>query len=82
MDLSGLNLVESVATSLFKQLDRASVSPPMLRALVDGGELGLKTGGGVLGLAQTHLERLATRRDDNLIALLRSLRRLKRSVTA
>ena len=82
MDLSGLKLVESVATSLFKQLDRASVSPPMLRALVDAGELGLKTGGGVLGLAQSHLERLSTRRDDNLIALRRSLRRLKRSASA
>jgi 3-hydroxybutyryl-CoA dehydrogenase len=79
MDLSGLNLVETVAKSLFKQLDRASTPPPMLRNLVKAGELGLKTGGGLLGLSQAHLERVAERRDDNLVSLLRSLRRLKRS---
>jgi 3-hydroxybutyryl-CoA dehydrogenase len=78
MDLSGLNLVEAVAASLFKVLDRSMKPPPMLRHLVKTGELGLRTGGGLLGYSQGHLERLAERRDDNIVSLLRSLRRLKR----
>lgn len=78
MDLSGLNLVEAVAASLFKDLDRSSKPPLVLRNLVKKGELGLRTGGGLLGHSQAHLERLAERRDDNLVSLLRSLRRLKR----
>lgn len=78
MDLSGLKTVEAVATSLFKQLDHSSAPPAMLTKLVKDGKLGLKTGGGFNGLSRTELQRLAERRDDNLISLLRSLRRLPR----
>ena len=78
MDLSGLNIVQAVATSLFKQLDRSSTPPAALEKFVKDGKLGLKTGGGFNGLSRPELERLARRRDDNLISLLRSLRRLPR----
>lgn len=78
MDLSGLNIVQAVAGSLFKQLDRSSSPPAMLESMVKNGKLGLKTGGGFNGLSRSELERLAERRDDNLISLLRSLRRLPR----
>jgi 3-hydroxybutyryl-CoA dehydrogenase len=78
MDLSGLNTVEAVATSLFKSLDCSTAPPAMLKKLVKDGKLGLKTGGGFQGLSRADLKRLAERRDDNLISLLRSLRRLKR----
>lgn len=82
MDLSGLNTVEAVATSLFKQLDRTLTPPSILENLVKSGKLGLKTGGGFHGLSRPDLERLAARRDDNLISLLRSLRRLGRGMEA
>jgi 3-hydroxybutyryl-CoA dehydrogenase len=78
MDLSGLNIVQAVATSLFKQLDSSTSPPAELDKFIRDGKLGLKTGGGFNGLSRPELERLARRRDDNLISLLRSLRRLPR----
>lgn len=78
MDLSGLDTVQAVAGSLFKDLDRTTTPPPMLTKLVKAGNLGLKTGGGFNGWPRADLEQLANRRDDALIEILRFLRRLRK----
>jgi 3-hydroxybutyryl-CoA dehydrogenase len=73
-DLGGLDVILSIHEYLLADLDRSDAPQTMLRELVRDGHLGVKTGRGFYDWATRDAGELARRRDQELIARIKSLR--------
>ena len=73
-DLGGLDVILSIHEYLLADLDRSDAPQTMLRELVRDGHLGVKTGRGFYDWATRDAAELARRRDQELIARIKSLR--------
>lgn len=72
MDMAGLDVHEAVANALFPELSCAKQAPAALTAMVAAGNLGCKSGEGLLGNYDAgRVEELVKRRSDVLSALAR-----------
>ncbi len=72
MDMAGLDVHEAVANALFPELSCAKQAPAALTAMVAAGNLGCKSGEGLLGDYDAgRVEELVKRRSDVLSALAR-----------
>jgi 3-hydroxybutyryl-CoA dehydrogenase len=69
-DLAGLDLVLEVDSYLLPTLEASPQPSPVLRDLVTGGDLGVKTGRGFHEWSEAEVQRVISRRDE---ALLRAL---------
>ncbi len=71
-DLSGIDLVEHVANILYKSLDSSTGPQPLVKHMVDAGELGVKTGKGFYDWRDGRNAKETIReRDAHLIKLLK-----------
>ena len=70
-DLGGLDVFDTIAGYLFRELDNAAEVPPVLHQRVVDGRLGVKSGGGFYDYTPEQAQALAARRDEALLALLR-----------
>ena len=71
-DLSGIDLVEHVSNILYKSLDSSTGAQPLVRHMVDAGELGVKTGRGFYNWRNGRNAKTTIReRDAHLIRLLK-----------
>lgn len=70
-DLGGLDVFDTIAGYLFKDLSNAAEPPVALRNRVADGRLGVKSGGGFYDYTPEQGQALAARRDEALLALLR-----------
>jgi len=68
-DMAGLDVYANSYATLAAQLGDRFTCPPSLRARVEAGDLGTKTGGGYLGLSPEDAERMARLRDRSYVAL-------------
>ncbi len=73
LDVAGLDIYYSVASYLNADLNRRTDVSPLIRAKVERGELGLKTGRGLYSYSAEQLPALAQRRMRLLIAVRRAL---------
>lgn len=72
MDMAGLDVHKAVANALFPELSCSKEPPVALTAMVAAGNLGCKTGEGLLGTYDAdRIEELVKRRSDVLSALAR-----------
>ncbi|KAA1396055.1 3-hydroxyacyl-CoA dehydrogenase family protein [Aeromicrobium ginsengisoli] len=68
-DMAGLDVYANSYTTLEAQLGPRFTCPPSLRSRVDTGDLGIKTGGGYLGLTAEESAAMTERRDRSYVAL-------------
>jgi 3-hydroxybutyryl-CoA dehydrogenase len=68
-DMAGLDVYANSYTTLEAQLGPRFTCPPSLRERVDSGDLGIKTGGGYLGMTADESSAMTERRDRSYIAL-------------
>lgn len=73
-DMAGLDIYANSYTSLEKALGDRFTVPPSLKERVDAGDLGIKTGGGYLGLSESEAQAMVAARD-NAYSELGKLRR-------
>ncbi|MGH8913601.1 MAG: 3-hydroxyacyl-CoA dehydrogenase family protein [Acidimicrobiia bacterium] len=73
-DLGGLDVILSIHEYLLADLDCSQSPQTLLRELVGDGHLGVKTGRGFYDWASRDAAELARRRDEELIARVKSLR--------
>lgn len=73
-DMAGLDIYANSYTSLEKALGDRFTVPPSLKARVEAGDLGIKTGGGYLGLSEDEAQAMVAARD-NAYSELGKLRR-------
>lgn len=73
LDVAGLDIYHSVASYLNADLNCRTDVSPLIRAKVERGELGLKTGRGIYAYSTEQLSELAQRRTRLLIAVRRAL---------
>jgi 3-hydroxybutyryl-CoA dehydrogenase len=69
-DLGGLDLTVAIQEYLLPQLDRSTEPLPLVRAKVDGGELGAKTGQGFFDWPPGRVEQRIEQRDRALMEIL------------
>ena len=70
-DLGGLDVFDTIAGYLFRDLSNAVDVPAALRDRVAEGRLGIKSGSGFYAYTPEQAQALAARRDEALLALLR-----------
>ena len=75
-DLVGLDLVKSIEDYLLADLADDKTSPARLSELVDGGNLGVKTGTGFYDWSKRDADELTERRDRQIVEQLKTLRNL------
>lgn len=68
-DMAGLDVYANSYKSLEKALGERFTVPDSLRTRVDGGDLGIKSGGGYLGLSEDEAKSLIGARDNAYVAL-------------
>ncbi|MBF4160768.1 3-hydroxyacyl-CoA dehydrogenase family protein [Nocardioides acrostichi] len=68
-DMAGLDVYASSYATLESKLGERFTCPPSLRARVDAGDLGTKTGGGFLEMSAEQAKDMAERRDRSYVAL-------------
>jgi 3-hydroxybutyryl-CoA dehydrogenase len=73
-DLGGLDVVAAIHEYLLADLDCSKGPQTRLRELIEEGHLGVKTGRGFYDWASRDAEELSRRRDEELIARLKTLR--------
>lgn len=73
-DVGGLDVVLAIHDYLLGELDRSVEPNPLLRSLVDRGELGAKTGRGFYDWSVRSADELRAERDRELITRVRMLR--------
>lgn len=73
-DLGGLDVVYRIHEYLLADLDSSSSPQPALRALIEAGDLGVKSGQGFYDWSERDAAGLIRQRDDELIERLRRLR--------
>jgi len=68
-DMAGLDVYANSYATLAAALGERYTCPPSLRARVDAGDLGIKTGGGYLGLSEEQATAMTRLRDRSYVAL-------------
>jgi 3-hydroxybutyryl-CoA dehydrogenase len=71
-DLVGLDLTLAIHEYLLPQLDARREPAPLLRSLVEGGNLGIKTGRGFREWTESEAEEVRARLVDHLVGATRS----------
>jgi len=69
-DLSGLDIIYNVSTYLLGDLCNETEVSPILREIIDKGELGAKTGSGFYEWTTDSLLKIKKTREDNLMEWL------------
>lgn len=81
-DMAGLDVYANSYVSLEKALGDRFTAPPSLRERVDAGDLGIKTGGGYLGLSEDEASAMVAARDNAYSELGKLRRSLQASTPA
>jgi 3-hydroxybutyryl-CoA dehydrogenase len=73
-DFGGLDTWKRVIENLAPVLDASQKAPALIKALVEKGELGTKTGSGIYSYADTSVEETLKERDEHFIRLAKMKR--------
>jgi 3-hydroxybutyryl-CoA dehydrogenase len=72
-DLNGLDTYLSITETLYPDLEDTKEAPPLARAMVARGELGLKTGKGFYDWSGQNPAEVIRRKDQQIVKLLKFL---------
>lgn len=73
LDMAGLDIYNAVGSYLNKDLSTSGEVSQKIRELIDGGRLGMKTGGGIYDYTPEQIDQLRAQRAGKLVAVRKAL---------